>query len=333
MSDWSRNNSDGFDRGREGPDGVNPAGVRPDGKGRSERLPALPADPAVERVDRDELLTLAELEIQGMIDPVESARLERLFRAAVPSVQAEMVALQSRLALDPVLLSGERPPESLRLRTLARVAQVIDEESGAAAPIATIGPKSAGSASSRDALAPSGLTPEGLRSIIDSISRERERLHAFRQPYWRAAAFFLLAALCVSIYFNWRYVAVSDKLASFASSEVVDAELRAIATGMVGFDFGRSKQVNLVPLVSATSAHVQIFTDVEEGRIAVIGMGFDAGETLEIVIRNPEGGDPFTQRFRVNAMGFGKVCDVGATMARAGIVEIRNGDGVTLFRA
>jgi hypothetical protein len=339
MTDGSRNNDQDRDRDHDG--SARGDSVRGDSQhpARTARGSAPQAEPNSERIDRDELLALAELEMCGMTDAVESARLERLFSGAVPSLQSDVLALQARLAIDPVLRSGELPPESLRLRTLARVAQAIDEEGGAAAPIATIGRK--GTAGVSAGLAGAGvgspsrdvLTPEGLRSVIDSIARERERLHAFRQPYWRAAAFFLLAALCVSIYFNSRYVAVSEKLATFASGEVIDSELRALATGMVGFDFGRAQQLNLVSLSPSPSGHVQIFTDASSGRIAVIGLGFAADETLEIVIRNPEGGDPFTHRFRVSAMGFGKVYDVGSTMARAAIVEIRNGDGVTLFRA
>lgn len=286
---------------------------------------------STERVDREELLHLAELEAQCVLEPVEAARLERLFAAAVPSLQAEVRALQERLSLEPVLRSDEHPSESLRLRTLGRVAQAVEQESAGAAPIATIGPRSG----AVQGIARKGeqMSADAVRSIIDGISRERERLHAVRQPYWRAAAFFLLAALCVSLFFNWRYVAVSEKLASFANAEAIDSDMRAIAANMAGFDFAGAHHVDLMRLADDHGAHVEIFTDATNGRIAVLGVGFDVGETLEIVIRDPEGGAPYSQRFRVAAMGFGKVCEVPQAMARAGIVEIRNGSGVTLFRA
>ena len=311
---------------RSGPHGE-PASALPHDSARERRAVGDVAD-SVEKVDRDELLQLAELEVRAVTEPVESARLERLFAAASPSLQAEVIALQSRLAVDPAFLSRELPPDSLRLRTLGRVAHAIDQESAVAKPIATIGPRSP--ASSRDG---ASISPDSLRSIIDSIARERERLQVVRQPYWRAAAFFLLAALCVSIFFNWRYVTVSEKLASYANGEVIDADMRTIANSIAGFDFGRSRHVDLIRLDAAPSAHVEIFADADSGRIAVLGMGFDVGETLEIVIRDPEGGAPYTQRFRATAAGFGAVCSVAPAMARAGIVEIRNGDGVTLFRA
>lgn len=284
-----------------------------------------------ERVDRDEVLHLAELEAQCVIEPVEAARLERLFAAAAPSLQAEVRALQERIALDPLMRSSDEPSESLRLRTLGRVAQAIEEDAAVAAPLATIGPKAAAAraaASKRD-----GLTPDAVRSIIDGISRERERLQAVRQPYWRAAAFFLLAALCVSVYFNWRYVTVSEKLAGFANAEIIDSDMRQIAANMAGFDFGRSRHIDLTRAVAEHPAHVEVFTDPTSGRVAVIGVGFEVGETLEIVIRDPEGGMPYTQQFRVTAMGFGKVCEVPESVARAGLVEIRNSAGATIFRA
>lgn len=288
-------------------------------------------EPDAASADREELLHLAELEAHGLTEPLESQRLERLFSAAAPSVQAEVVALQERIALEPAFRSDELPPESLRLRTLGRVAHAIEQESAAAAPIATIGPR-ATAARASDARRDQ-MSVDAVRSIIDGITRERERLQTVRQPYWRAAAFFLLAALCVSVYFNARYVSVSEKLANFANAEIIDKDMRVIASTMAGFDFGRAEHIDLKRIQGAQKAHVEIFSDPESGRVAVLGVGFEVGETLEIVIRDPEGGSPYTQQFRVTAMGFGKVCEVPADVARAGLVEIRNGAGATLFTA
>lgn len=282
-------------------------------------------------VDRDELLQLAELEARGLIEPTEEIRLERLFAAATPSLQAEVRAMQERLVLEPTLRSDESPSDSLRLRTLGRVAHAIEQESASAAPIATIGPRLARSRT--DDSRGEHMSIDAVRSIIDGINRERERLQTVRQPYWRAAAFFLLAALCVSVYFNTRYVAVSEKLAGFANAEIIDADMRSIASTMAGFDFARARHLDLKRIQTDHKAHVEIFTDPDSGRVAVLGVGFDVGETLEIVIRDPEGGAPHVQQFRVTAMGFGKVCEVPADFARAGLVEIRNGAGATLFTA
>lgn len=301
-------------------------------------------------VDRDELLQLAELEARGLIEPAEELRLERLFAAASPSLQAEVRSMQERLALEPTLRSDEMPGESLRLRTLGRVAHAIEQEAAGAAPIAMIGPRLLHSktdgvkeglridgakieSGKTDGARREQMSLDAVRSIIDGITRERERLQIVRQPYWRAAAFFLLAALCVSVYFNWRYVAVSEKLAGFANAAIIDADMRMIASTMAGFDFGAARHLDLKRIQGAQKAHVEIFTDPNSGRVAVLGVGFDVGETLEIVIRDPEGGAPHIQQFRVDAMGFGKVCEVPAEFARAGLVEVRNGAGATLFTA
>lgn len=277
-----------------------------------------------------ELRQLAELQARGLTDAAEDARLERLFAMATPSLQAEVVALQERIALDPSLRSVELPSDSLRLRTLAHVVHAAEQEGAAAAPIATIGPRQAPVAGGAKR---EQMSMDAVHSIIDGIARERDRLQAVRQPYWRAAAFFLLAALCASVYFNWRYATVSERLAGYAISEVIDEDMRSIASSIAGFDFGRARHLDLKRLRGAEKAHVEIFTDPESGRIAVLGIGFDVGETLEIVIRDPEGGAPYTQQFRVTAAGFGKLCEVPIACARAGLVEIRNGSGATLFTA
>jgi hypothetical protein len=282
-----------------------------------------------DRFDPDELRQLAELQARGVCDAAEESRLERLFAAAAPSLQAEVIAIQERIALDPSLRSGEQPADSLRLRTLARVAHAVEQETAGAAPIATIGPRQHSSVGARR----DQMSVDAVHSIIDGIARERDRLHAVRQPYWRAAAFFVLAALCVSVYFNWRYVALSEKLAGYANADFVDKDVRKIAASMAGFDFGRASHVDLKRIQGASTAHVEIFTDPDTGRVAILGVGFEEGETLEIVVRDPEGGLPYTQQVRVTGMGFGRVCEVSAELARAGLVEIRNGSGATLFTA
>ena len=91
-------------------------------------------------ITRDEMLELAIADAMGVLDTVDSARFERAFAAAVPSLQAEVRAMQDRVVADRALLSDELPPASLRLKTLARVASAIEHERAAAAPIATIGP-------------------------------------------------------------------------------------------------------------------------------------------------------------------------------------------------
>jgi hypothetical protein len=282
--------------------------------------------------DRAELLQLAELEALALVDadedPVASARLERLFDAAPPSVQAEARALQERFATDPLLRSAELPSDSLRLRTIARVVHASEEESRAAAPIATIGPRQA----VRGGKQGDRFSFDEVRSIIDGISRERDRMQSVRQPYWRVAAFILLAALSVSLLFNWRYVDVSEKFARFTVGEVIDAEMRALATDLAGFDFARAEHRVLVAVSPNATGCGSVYVDAASGRVAVLGLGFAPGETLEIVVRDSDSGLSHSQRF-LAAAGFGKICEMPAELARRGTVEIRDSSGTVLFRA
>ena len=76
-------------------------------------------------ISREELLELAVADAIGVLDEVDTARFERVFSSAAPSLQAEVRVAQDRVALDRMLLVDEQPPASLRLKTLARVAAAI----------------------------------------------------------------------------------------------------------------------------------------------------------------------------------------------------------------
>lgn len=330
MSDWKPNDDDASTRGpsrRETPSTRDPqvAGADPSAGG------AFGEGSWTDR-DRAELLQLAELEALALVDsdedPVASARLERLFESAPPSVQAEVRALQERVATSPLLRSAELPSDSLRLRTLARVAHASEEESRAAAPIATIGPRQAARGGKRG----DRFSFDEVRSIIDGISRERDRMQSVRQPYWRVAAFILLAALSVSLLFNWKYVDVSEKLARFTVGEAIDSDMRALASDLAGFDFAGAEHRLLVAVSSDAAGSGSVYIDAESGRVAVLGFGFTPGETLEIVVRDSESGLSHSHHF-LAAAGFGKICEVPVDLARRGTVEIRDSAGTVLFRA
>lgn len=281
--------------------------------------------------DRAELLELAELEALALIDreqdPVAANRLERLFGAAPPSVQSEVLALQERIATTPLLRTSEVPPESLRLRTVARVVHVSEDESRAAAPIATIGPRQARGASRGER-----FSFDEVRSIIDGISRERDRMQSVRQPYWRVASFILLAGLGVSLFFNWLYIDASGKIARFTVGEAIDADVRAAAAELAGFDFGRAQHRPLVAVDPAAKGSGSVYVDAESGRVAVLGIGVDPGR-LEIVVRDAELGLSYSHHFKLDGAGFGKICEMPVELARRGTVEIRDSSGTVLYRA
>lgn len=330
MSDWKLNDDDALARG---PARRETASTRdPQVAGADPSAGPAFGDGSWSDRDRAELLQLAELEALALVDadgdPVASARLERLFESAPPSVQAEVRALQERTATNPLLRSAELPSESLRLRTIARVVHASEEESRAAAPIATIGPREGG----RGGKQGDRFSFDEVRSIIDGISRERDRMQAVRQPYWRVAAFILLTALSVSLLFNWRYVDVSEKLARFTVGEAIDSDMRALATDLAGFDFEGAKHRLLVAVSSDATGCGSVYIDADSGRVAVLGFGFTPGDTLEIVVRDTESGLSHSHHF-LAAAGFGKICEMPAELARRGTVEIRDSSGTVLFRA
>lgn len=282
---------------------------------------------------RDELRELATLEVIGCLDEVESARLERLFEAARPSVQSEVRALQAQLAVEPSLRSAEAVPEDLRLRVLARLATAIEEAERAQAPLASIGRvRGREPADERSSMA---SVDEVLRRVEETqVEATRRSLAAQRTGWWaRAAILFLLASLAVSLFFNWRYTRLSEKVLGFANAAIIDADMRALVASMGAFDFGAARHIDLRPMVAGVRGHVQVFADADSGRIAVLGVGLSAGETLEIVAFGADGEMPVTHAFRVETTAFGKLVEVPASFAANPRIEIRDAWGSVLFAA
>ena len=208
-------------------------------------------------ISREELLELAVADAIGVLDEVDTARFERAFSSAAPSLQAEVRVAQDRVALDRMLLVDEQPPASLRLKTLARVAAAIELEAAGAAPIAMIGPArgytadraSAGAGAS--AVAGSDSSP---REFIDHESREAivreilERSAMERRPpqhLWRAAALFLFAALVVALYFQSEQRAISERMMNFVDGRLSEDAMRAIGRATSGFDFEHARQLKV----------------------------------------------------------------------------------------
>ena len=215
-------------------------------------------------ISREELLELATADALGVIDEVDSARFERAFAASAPSLQAEIRALQDRIAVDPSFLSGEQPPASLRLKTLARVAAVREEQ--AAPPIATIGPARA--AGSRQLIDREAL----VREILERTALERRPT----QHIWRAAALFLFAALVVALYFESQQRATSARLMDFVDRTLVDEARQAVAEATVGFDFAHARELAVLDAGGNRAKLVRAYLEESTGRVCVVGFGFDA---------------------------------------------------------
>ena len=263
---------------------------------------------------RDELLELAALDALGVLDAVESARFERAFDAAAPSLQAEARSIQDKVALDPMLLSDEAAPASLRLRTLARVADAI--EADAAAPIATIGPvrtqRASGASAQlvdRDAL---------VREVMERAAREQRP----RQHIWRAASLFLFAALLVALYFNSQQRELSERLVAYADNRMVDEAVRALARTTKSFDFTAAREVavfeNGMPVQG-----VHAFFDDASNRMVVYGLGVSSDSGTARVVCGADANAVMVVAAVVENRGFSVMFDVPRDSAGAAPKDLR----------
>ena len=227
-------------------------------------------------ITRDELLELATADALGVLDQVDAARFERAFSSAVPSVQAEVRALQDRLCAERALLADEQPPASLRLKTLARVAGAIEEHTAAVAPIATIGP-----ARSVRKIGSERVGSE-VAGDLDTASRESlvreilERSALERRPtqhVWRAAALFLFAALVVALYFNAQQRQISNRLMDLVDRKLVDDAMHQVARTTQGFGFERAREVAVLDADGRPSKLIHAYLDESTNRICVVGFG------------------------------------------------------------
>ncbi|MEY4118280.1 MAG: hypothetical protein RLZZ116_1608 [Planctomycetota bacterium] len=252
-------------------------------------------------ISREELLELATADALGVIDEVDSARFEKAFLAASPSVQADIRALQDRIACDPNLLANEQPPASLRLKTLARVAASIEEH--AAAPIATIGPTRA-RADGRGAIDRDAI----VREILERTALERRPT----QHVWRAAALFLFAALVVALYFEAQQRQISARLMDFVDRRIVDDARRSVALASSTFDFKKARELKVLDEFGNRASLVHAFLDEDSGRVCVYGVGIgDAGQVVRVSVG---GGNVALETSVIEDRGFAVICERPATV-------------------
>lgn len=307
-------------------------------------------------ITRDEMLELAIADAMGVLDTVDSARFERAFAAAVPSLQAEVRAMQDRVVADRALLSDELPPASLRLKTLARVASAIEHERAAAAPIATIGParvtrgmqgvradevrlENAGLDAGLDAghdvagledarLADARLAEarvDGAREqrVRDILKREiLERAAHERRPtqhLWRAAALFLFAALAVALYFQVEQRRISNRLMDLVDGKLVDDALHAIARTTEGFNFVAARELRVVDAGGHDSKLVHAYLDESSNRVCVVAFGVaESGNPVRVVAGDPKRPVPVVASI-VENRGFSVIFDLPPEQTSLGL--------------
>jgi hypothetical protein len=128
---------------------------------------------------REELRTLAALDVLGLLDEYETNLYTRSFHHASAAVQDEILELQEAIAQNPPLLSTEEPRDELRDQVMLAVTSAMDSESRKFAPIASIGRH---------------------RVRLNGEAGQRH-LHVRGAYFWRAATFVLAGALVAVAYF------------------------------------------------------------------------------------------------------------------------------------
>lgn len=144
---------------------------------------------------REELRTLAALDVFGLLDEYESNLYTRSFHHASAGVQDELLELQAKIAAHPPLLPREAPSADLRDKVMRAVSNAMDNESRKFAPIASIGRH---------------------RSRMQDVPGRP--LPARGTYIWRAAAFVLAGALVAVLYFFADTVQRTQELAQLAYS-------------------------------------------------------------------------------------------------------------------
>ena len=312
---------------------------------------------------REELLELAQFEMLGVLDPVDTAHFERAFALATPSLQAEIIAVQARVAEDAIFrVVGEQPSAALSLRTMARVVDAMDAESRTAQPIATIGPRTlsrrplsrsplSGSPLSRSQGATAGasrggaddghsnsapMTEASMREIIAEVAARNATARPQKQLFWRAASFFLFAGLCVALYFNQQVSHTAMQLAASVNERALSPESLAAAREIAPFDITTAQHVDLALVVGESRGHTHAFLHRVEGgaggRILVQGIGANRREVIRVVVKDRDGKVLTTRQSNATEGGlFAAYLEID-TLPSAVTIEVEFEGGAT-FRA
>ncbi|MFM1868848.1 MAG: hypothetical protein RL591_2256 [Planctomycetota bacterium] len=311
-------------------------------------------------LSREEMLELAQFEVLGVLDAVEAANFERAFAQSTPSLQAEIIALQARIAEDPILrVTSEQPSQALSLRTMARIVDAMDAESRSAQPIATIGPRTlkrplnrplnhplnrhhGGAAGASRISADDGrsnsavVTEASMREIIAEVAARNANARPQKQLFWRAASFFLFAGLCVALYFNQQVSRTAMQLAASVNERALSPESLAAAREIAPFDIATAQHVDLTLAIGESRGHAHALLHRVEGgtggRVLVQGIGANRREVIRVVVKDRDGKVLTTRQSNATEGGlFAAYIEIDALPA-AVTIEVELESGAT-FRA
>ena len=180
----------------------------------------------------EELRDLAILETLGLLEEVDEAKFERAFAGLSPDQQAELLDLQSAVAVEIAAAGDEEPDRALRYKVLARLAAEIDQDESACGPIASIGERVRAIGS--DARVTPGSAMTGSDAGSDAGSMIDFRRMRRSSMIWRAAAFVLGSSLIALVVIQQQTASLSARLLDLADNNISLKELQGRLDG-IGF--------------------------------------------------------------------------------------------------
>ncbi len=268
---------------------------------------------------REELRTLAALDVFGLLDEYESNLYTRSFHHASAAVQDEIIELQAMIAQNPPLVGGEEPRPELRDAVLKAVVTTMDSESRKFAPIASIGRHRA------------SLGGEG----------NQRHVHVRGAQYWRAATFVLAGALVAVAYFFADTVQRSQIVTEIA----LGTRTAEQAQSVLGHDFAYfvnnpdCDQYALMPgentSLSAAGV-VYVNKSTQQAFLFTVGLPMlDQGQEYNFRVQSDGGAWETLKSFAPRASIFGLRLDRISSTLLASTVrwEITSADGTVVLRS
>jgi hypothetical protein len=224
----------------------------------------------------DELRDLAILETLGLLEEVDEAKFERAFGGLSPDQQAELLDLQSAVAVEIAAAGDEEPDRALRYKVLARLASEIDQDASACGPIASIGDRVRAIGSDARTASGLGAVESAPESMIDVRRMRRSSM------IWRAAAFVLGSSLIALVVIQQQTASLSRGLLDLADNNVSLKELQG-RLGGIGFPENDARLL----LDSSTARSIALAGSTGAGILVIEEAGEMPGQGMMMLFDMP----------------------------------------------
>lgn len=224
----------------------------------------------------EELRDLAILETLGLLEEVDEARFERAFVDLSPDQQAELLDLQSAVAVEIAGAGDEEPDRALRYKVLARLASEIDHDDSACGPIASIG----------DRVRAIGSETRGTQEPVAAGSPMDVRRMRRTSMIWRAATFVLGSSLIALVVIQQQTASLSSRLLDLADNNISLKELQG-RLGGIGFPEHEARLL----LDSSTARSVAMAGGAGAGILLIEEAGETPGQGMMMLFDMPASAD------------------------------------------